>query len=31
MPEAERQTVLYELLIHPFASLEEHPNKRYCP
>ena len=31
MPETERQTVLYELLIHPFASLEEHPNKRYCP
>ena len=31
MPEAERQTVLYELLIRPFASLEEHPNKRYCP
>lgn len=31
MPEEERQAILYELLIHPFAALEEYPNKRYCP
>ena len=31
MPEAQREKILYHLLIKPFAYLEEHPAQRYKP